>query len=353
MLRFIQTSSYLITSILAISANDLQPCFPRIFSSYHYIKMSPFSSTDVSAPDKGKQVLPNAVRSRSTSSSSKTAEASDCERSSRKTSGDGDSILDSNDPPTPTDNYDVDSESGFPPCYDSEVDDESCFDVANHDNLFGPRSYPPSRPFVARLGTLIAEKPLCKPLSPIVHQFLVIHFSANAVEATNKLTVRSEAISAPRSVDAAFPAKILDGKEGQQRDVTKKHLSQLPQSVSPVYEQLFGCRWTSSTDEEREEVRLAREQPTGVSWEHSYGPFGYESAKNSHQLLQSERHQVAQIEWYFLKLGLAASSDAVSQVICPVADHRDFVERVERKGKIELDKARYQIGMKGFLRLNC
>lgn len=64
--------------------------------------------------------------------SSQTAEVSNCGRSSPKTAGDSDSIIDGHI----TGSHEVDNEASFSHRYESEIEDESCFEAAAYDDLY-------------------------------------------------------------------------------------------------------------------------------------------------------------------------------------------------------------------------
>lgn len=341
--------------------------------------------------------------------SSKTAEVSEWERSSTKNGDDSDSVIDSNSPPTTADDYDADSESSPLPRYDTP----SPVSFADSDSWENrPRSYdlthlsplPHHTKLTAQRPRSIHSSPRSSPFPPVTHYILTEEVETFEIQDSDSSDLR------PTPHTEVVAEKRSDN-EDQQQGKTDAHLAEVSQSVSSVYESLFGCRRSPPpTPEELEEARLAREHAHTIEWEYSSGPFGNEHyGQNYHQRSRTEQPQLARIEsnsspsftasssrehssrWFknekadyvarFLKdmaksrvdeyqrspeskmgsreneyLHLSPStrrsSTAISVLVRTTGDDWDFAERVERDGKIEIEKARYQIGMKGFLRLN-
>ncbi|KAI4174835.1 MAG: hypothetical protein LQ346_008177 [Caloplaca aetnensis] len=224
-----------------------------------------------------------------------------------------DSIVESNSSPAAvTDECDVDSESDSLARYYSNVAPSPINAWAQICNADYPR-----RPLST--STTSSSKSL---------QFVIKHFTDSDGETHEQVAahplVQRRTTTYDLAVEAA--AGVPEGNESQGQILTEAHLIRLPKSVSSVYLQLYGCSLVVPTREQSEEARLNREDPPVVTWEHSKGPFGYEQhQRNYHQRCQ-EQHQPSQKR--------------------ESGDDWDFVQRVERDGKIEMKEAKYRIGMK-------
>ncbi|KAL8898941.1 MAG: hypothetical protein Q9207_006455 [Kuettlingeria erythrocarpa] len=231
-----------------------------------------------------------------------------------------DSIVESNSCPTAVpDEYDADSESDSLARYYSNVAPSpinAWAQICNDDY--------PSRPLSA--STTSSSNSL---------QFVIKHFTdsegdTHEQEAAHPLFQRR---TTTYDIAVEATARVLEGDESEGQILTEAYLIRLPKSVSFVYLNLYGCSLVVPTREQSEEARLNRENPPIVTWQHSKGPFGYERyQRNYHQRCQ-EQHQPPQ-KWQS-------------------GDDWNFVQRVERDGKIEkMEEVKYRIGMMGFLRLN-
>ncbi len=231
------------------------------------------------------------------------------------------------------DGYDSDSESNSLARYYSNSLINAWAQIYNGDYPSRPL-YGPNRLSTLHSNVLIGQRSASTTSSSRSSQFVIKHFTDSEGETDEQVAahplVQRHTTTYGIAVEAA--AGVLEANESQGQILTEAHSIHMPKSVSAVYLQLYGCSLVVPTREQSEEARLNRENPPEVTWEHSKGPFGYEQhQRNYHQRCQ-EQHQPPQKP--------------------ESGDDWDFVQRVEKDGKIDMVEVKYRIGMKGFLRLN-
>lgn len=201
-----------------------------------------------------------------------------------------------------------------------------------------PRSplYEPNRSSPLHHNELTSQSPASTSSTSSSSPFIIRHFTDSEDETEEQLATKAlvQRLTTIIDVTAEVAAEFVDENEKQGQELTEPHLEQVRYSEPLVYEYLTGCRRTMTTPEEAEEARRIRENPPAVTWEHLMGPFGYEQhQQNYHQRSQTEQHQAPQER--------------------ENRDDWDIVQRIERDGKIDMEEAKYRVGMKGFLRLNA
>ncbi|KAL8763944.1 MAG: hypothetical protein Q9184_000387 [Pyrenodesmia sp. 2 TL-2023] len=235
------------------------------------------------------------------------------------------------------DEYDADSESDPFPRRNNVAPQptDAWGEFCSVDYYYSP-SYGPNHSSPLHHNGLKSRSPVSTSSSSFSSRFVVRHFTDSEDEAQGQPAAETLVYRLTTVIDvtAEAAAEHVDKNKNEGQELTEAHLDHVRDSVFSVYESLMGCHRTVTTPEQVEEVRRIRENPPPVTWEHLMGPFGYEQyQQNYHQRSQTEQYHSPQVR--------ASGDDG------------DFVQRVEKQGKVEMEKAKYLVGMKGFLRLNA